>query len=73
MSKEEAIQLLTVKQSELNRLPKKADFNPIYVPHIKRALGPWPRALEAAGLKPVPQKIIGRNNRRNNKEKIKIF
>lgn len=33
------------------RLPKKSDFSPEDVNKIKGFFGPWPHALEAAGLK----------------------
>ena len=78
MSKEEAIKILTSKQSELGRLPKKADFDPVSVPRIKRALGPWPRALETAGLKPgspthkaKKEKCPKKSNRRNNRRQYR--
>lgn len=34
------------------RYPKRSDFTEEEVAYIKSFLGPWPRALEAAGLKP---------------------
>ena len=43
--------LLRQKQKELERLPKKADFDCATCSQIKAFLGSWPRALEAAGLK----------------------
>ena len=46
-----AIAELKKKYDELNRLPKKADFDEVTRARIKAFLGPWPRALEAAGLK----------------------
>ena len=46
-----AISLLKDAQSKLGRLPKRSDFNSETVCFIKQKLGPWPRALEAAGLK----------------------
>ena len=39
------------KAEELGKLPRKADFVDVDCIRIKAALGPWPRALEAAGLK----------------------
>jgi hypothetical protein len=33
------------------RLPKRQDFDEVTRSRIKSFLGPWPRALEAAGLK----------------------
>ena len=52
------IALLCRKQSELieageARYPRRSDFTEAEVVAIKAHLGPWPRALEAAGLKPV--------------------
>lgn len=49
--KEYAAGLLRKKAEELNRVPKKSDFDPLEISHIKAYLGPWPRALEYAGLK----------------------
>ena len=43
--------LLREKAEELERLPKKEDFDEATRSRIKAFLGPWPRALEAAGLK----------------------
>ena len=39
------------KSTELDRLPRKDDFDEPTRSRIKAFLGPWPRALEAAGLK----------------------
>ena len=49
---------LQTKQQEIGRLPKKDDFDETTRSRIKAFLGPWPRALEAAGLKEVKQKQI---------------
>lgn len=46
-----AIEQLQRKAEELGFLPRKADFEDMERIRIKAALGPWPRALEAAGLK----------------------
>lgn len=54
-----AKELLNQKAVELGRLPKKDDFDEPTRSRIKAFLGPWPRALEAAGLKeakPIPEK-----------------
>ena len=54
-----AEELLRQKAKELGRLPRKDDFDDPTRSRIKAFLGPWPRALEAAGLKeakPVPEK-----------------
>lgn len=58
MDPEESIRLLTERAQELGRLPTKSDFEPVTVSRIKSSLGPWPRALERAGLKPVSQKRL---------------
>lgn len=54
-----AEELLRQKYMELGRLPKKDDFDEATRSRIKAFLGPWPRALESAGLKetkiPVPK------------------
>ncbi len=52
--RELAIELLITKAKERDRLPKRADFSDSDVCFIKQKLGPWPRALEAAGLKEPP-------------------
>ncbi len=46
-----AEELLRQKYKELGRLPQKEDFDDSTRSRIKAFLGPWPRALEAAGLK----------------------
>ena len=51
------ITLLQQKQQQLrgdglSRYPQRSDFTEDEVVAIKAYLGPWPRALEAAGLKP---------------------
>ena len=46
-----AIDMLKNKQKEVDRLPQKNDFGEVDRARIKAFLGPWPRALEAAGLK----------------------
>ena len=55
-SKEDAISLLKNKSEELlrageQRFPRRSDFCEEEINAIKSYLGPWPRALEAAGLK----------------------
>ena len=53
-TKESCIALLQRMQESIieDRYPKRADFSEEEVEAIKAHLGPWPRALEAAGLKP---------------------
>lgn len=49
-----AVRMLREKAAEQARLPKRSDFSGDEVCFIKQKLGPWPRALEAAGLKEPP-------------------
>ena len=44
---------LVSKCAELGRLPRKTDFDEAARSRIKAFLGPWPRALEKAGLKEI--------------------
>ncbi len=46
-----AVEELRKKQEETGRLPQKSDFDEGTRSRIKAFLGPWPRALEQAGLK----------------------
>ena len=46
-----AEELLRQKNKELGRMPRKDDFDEPTRSRIKAFLGPWPRALEAVGLK----------------------
>lgn len=46
-----AIRQLQQKAQALGRPPIKADFDDATRARIKAFFGPWPRALEAAGLK----------------------
>ncbi len=56
------------------RLPKKSDFSEQDVMKIKGFFGPWPWALEAAGLKEekhVKKLDKNREKRRTAKEKLR--
>lgn len=65
ISKEECICCLQQKAEELGRLPKKSDFDAETVNRIKSFFGPWPRALEAAGVKePDPARLQRRREKR---------
>ena len=71
--KEDCIILLNNKYQELKslgifRYPKRADFEEREVVAIKAFLGPWPRALEKAGVK--PPKAIDRQQR-NKEQRIR--
>ena len=84
LSKEDCIKLIQEKFSALNRLPKRSDFSNYEVMIIKSFFGPWPRALESAGVKPprnddklelqrqkrVRSKINKREFKKSNKENI---
>lgn len=48
-----AVSMLQMKQAETGRRPIKSDFDAVTLSRIKAFLGPWPRALEKAGLKEV--------------------
>ena len=55
--KDDCIRLLLAKREyllsqDITRYPKRSDFEEAEVVAIKAFLGPWPRALEAAGIKP---------------------
>ena len=57
MTREDCIALLRARNEELlasgeDRYPRRSDFSEHEVVAIKAFLGPWPRALEAAGIKP---------------------
>ena len=58
-----AIDLLRQKAEEVGRVPYKEDFDEATRSRIKAFLGPWPRALEAAGLK-EPRPITPKSAKR---------
>ena len=64
-----AEELLRQKADELGRLPKKGDFDEPTRSRIKAFLGPWPRALEAAGLKEAKEPPKKSKKRRKAAEK----
>lgn len=63
-TKEDTILLIQQKAEELGRFPKKSDFDTQTVNLIKSFFGPWPRALEAAGIKEPNQDRIARKRER---------
>lgn len=67
--KEAAANLLRQKADELGRIPKKEDFDVVSVSRIKAYLGPWPRALEYAGLKIAKNKPAKSKKRKSGKSK----
>lgn len=64
-----ACEQLVQKNTELGRLPKKEDFEEAVRSRIKAFLGPWPRALEAAGLKETKPKTVKSKKRNAGKSK----
>ena len=71
--KEDCIILLQNKYKELqagglDRYPQRSDFEDREVVAIKAFLGPWPRALEEAGIKP-PRGID--RQQRNKEQRIR--
>ena len=57
LTKDDSIVLLQekyelLKLQGLDRYPQRSDFEDREVVAIKAFLGPWPRALETAGIKP---------------------
>lgn len=77
--KGECLILLQNKYKELmnqgeNRYPKRSDFSDREVEAIKAFYGPWPRALEAAGVKPPRDDNKAERNRikRLNAKRAKI-
>ena len=79
MTREECLLLLRQKYDERGEYPKKSDFSPEDVATIKSFFGPWPHALEEAGIKPSKKEeklqknkqkhIQAKINRRNAKIK----
>lgn len=73
-SKSDCIGLLNgmyerLKESGEDRYPRRADFSEEEVTAIKAELGPWPRALEAAGIKPVDEEAALRKARRRERNR----
>ena len=66
-----AEELLRQKYKQLGRLPRKDDFDDSTRSRIKAFLGPWPRALEAAGLKEakIKPKKSHKRKRKNSSKK----
>lgn len=65
-----AVKLLIEKNAQLGRIPQRSDFDGQTVCFIKQKLGPWPRALEAAGLK-EPRGISSAEKSRKKREESK--
>ena len=61
MSDEELYDILRAKNDELGHLPAKKDIPG--AEYFKQRFGPWPRILEAAGLKPVSEQHLRRKEK----------
>lgn len=73
LTKEDCILLIKHKYDELGYLPKKSDFDVETVSMIKSYFGPWPRALEAAGVKePNMECIIKKHEKRRRAKENQI-
>ncbi len=68
--RELAIELITKKYEEIGRIPKRSDFDSETACLIKQKLGPWPRALEVAGLK-IASGISAKEKSKLKRERIK--
>ncbi len=73
LTKEECILLIKHKYDELGYLPKKSDFDVETVSMIKSYFGPWPHALEMAGVKePNFERIEKKREKRQRAKKNRI-
>lgn len=64
-TREQAIELIQQKAEELGRFPRKSDFDTKTAGRIKSFFGPWPRALEASGIKePNLERIAKKQEKR---------
>ncbi len=72
LTKQDCIDILVDKFHEAGRFPKKSDFTEQQVAGIKSFLGPWPRALEQAGIKePRPEDKFKKIEERKIRSKIR--
>ena len=62
---QELLDIIRRATKELGRLPTKADIPAAY--YFKQKFGPWPRVLEAAGVKPVSETYERREQARREK------
>ena len=60
-----------MKAQGRNDYPKRADFSEQEVIAIKSQLGPWPRALETAGIKPVNDALMKKKKQKKIERKRK--
>lgn len=72
MTDEDVFLYLRKKAVQLGRPPKRSDFVELDG-KLKMRFGPWPRLLEAAGLKPVSERRLekeGSSRRKRKKARI---
>ncbi len=62
-TREEYLNLLRAVAEKEGRFPKKSDFDRLDVNRIKSFFGPWPWALEEAGLKESKKEERQQKNR----------
>ena len=78
LTREDCLHLLIKKQKELQdsgltRFPQRSDFTDYEVMSIKAFFGPWPRALEAAGVKePRDDDRLQKNRERRARAKKRL-
>ena len=68
LTREDCLALLCAKRDALalvgeERYPRRSDFTDTEVVAIKAHLGPWPRALEAAGIKEMGEGAADRKQK----------
>ena len=68
MSDEELLQLIRDFVAENGRVPERKDL--IYDVVIKQRFGPWGRAMERAGVRPVAQKYLEKKKTAHRKEAV---
>ncbi len=64
MTRKDCITIIPRKAQETGRHPKKSDFSNAEVTMIKSYFGPWPRALEEAGVKEPRPESRGQRRKR---------
>ena len=69
LTREECLKQLQDTAEKCGRYPKKSDFDEETVAMIKSYFGPWPRALEEAGVKEVNQRRIEKKLERRKRMK----
>lgn len=65
MDDEQLLDVIRKMTEELGRLPNRSDVPGDY--YFRNKFGPWPRVLEAAGVKPVSEVKLRRDEARRKK------